>query len=116
VLELSVFNIINTFRCHWFISADHLRTQDLSAQKAEDGSIFWVEFTPQYHTHLVKWAIVLVPQLIQKVKKVMFIYILELLNLEGHQAFFDLSKGKKQATATQKEKKQLAQKRNHTSR
>jgi hypothetical protein len=82
------------------------------AQKAKDGKKFWVEFTPQFHAHLVKCAAVLVPHPIQKVKKVMFMYILELLNREGHKAFFDLAKGTRTATQAQKEKKQLAQKRN----
>jgi hypothetical protein len=82
------------------------------AQKAEDGKIFWVEFTPQFHAHLVKCAVALVPRPLNKVKKVMFGYILELFNREGPQAFFDLTKGQKQATLAQKEKKRLAQKRN----
>jgi hypothetical protein len=63
-----------------------------------------------------KALIVLVPQPIQKVKKVLFGFILELLNREGPQAFFDLSKGNRWATAAQKEKKHLACKRNHASR
>jgi hypothetical protein len=46
----------------------------------------------------------------------MFVYILELLNEDCHQAFFNLSKGDRLATAAQKEKKRLAQKRNCTSR
>jgi len=110
--ELSIFDIINIFRHCWFLSADHLRAQVLLAQKAEDGSIFWVEFTPQFHAHLVKCAVALVPRPIQKVKKVMFMYILELLNEESHTAFFNLSKGEQRATAAQKEKKRLARKRN----
>ena len=57
-----------------------------------------------------------VTQPLNKVKKVMFVYILELLNREGPQAFFDLTKGQHLATKAQKEKKHLAQKRNHTSR
>jgi hypothetical protein len=46
-----------------------------------------------------------VPQPIQKVKKVLFMYILELPNEEGPQAFFDLTKGNQWATTAQKEKK-----------
>jgi hypothetical protein len=46
----------------------------------------------------------------------MFTYILELLNGEGHQAFFDLAKGTRTATQAQKEKKQMAWKRNYASR
>jgi hypothetical protein len=76
----------------------------------------WVEFSSQFHAHLVKCTIVLVPWPIQKVKKVLFGLILELLNGESPQAFFDLSKGNRQATAAQKEKKCLACKRNHALR
>jgi hypothetical protein len=96
--------------------ANHLRAQALSAQKAEDRKIFWVEFAPQFHAHLVKCTVALVPHPTQKVKKVMFVYILELLNGEGHQAFFDLTKGTRLATQAQKQKKQLAWKRNCTLR
>ncbi|KAH9979561.1 hypothetical protein BGW80DRAFT_1248871 [Lactifluus volemus] len=77
----------------------------VSAQKAEDGKIFWVEFTPQYHAHLVKCAVVLVPHPLQKVKKVMFAYVLEILNGEAPKAFFDLIKGPSLAAKAQKEKK-----------
>jgi predicted Zn-ribbon and HTH transcriptional regulator len=114
--ELSVFDILNTFRRRWFLSIDNLRAQALSAQKAEDGKIFWVEFTPQFHAHLVKCAVALVPHPIQKVKRVMFVYILELLNGQGHQAFFDLTKGTRIATQAQKQKKQLARKRSRAAR
>jgi hypothetical protein len=114
--DLSVFDILNIFQCRWFLSVGHLQAQALSAQKADNGKIFWVEFTPQFHAHLVKCAVALVPRPILKVKKVMFVYILELLNEEGNQAFFDLSKGDRWASAAQKEKKRLAWKRNCTSR
>jgi hypothetical protein len=103
--ELSMFDILNIF-CHWwFLSINHLKAQAFSAQKAKDRKIFWVEFTPQFHAHLVKCAVALVPHPIQKVKKVMFVYILELLNMEGHQAFFNLTKGTRIATQAHKEKK-----------
>jgi hypothetical protein len=111
ILELSVFNILNIFCCQWFLSVDHLRANVLLAQKAESGKFFWVEFTPQFHSHLVKCTVALVPHPLLKVKKVLFVYILELLHQEGHQAFFDLMKGTRIATQAQKEKKQLAWKR-----
>ena len=106
--ELSVFDIQNTFWHCWFILVDHLRTNVLLAQKDEAGKISWVEFTPQFHAHLVKCAVVLVPQPIEKVKKVMFVYLLELLNGNSPQAFCDLLKGQRLATQAQKDKKQLA--------
>jgi hypothetical protein len=46
----------------------------------------------------------------------MFCYILELLNKEGPQAFFNLSKGQRHASQAQKKKKHLAWKRNHALR
>jgi hypothetical protein len=115
-LDLSIFDILNTFHHCWFLSVDSLRAQALLAQKAEDGKIFWVKYSPQFHAHLVKSAVALVPWPIQKVKKVLFVFILELLNGEGPQAFFDLSKGNRWATTAQKEKKHLACKRNCASR
>jgi hypothetical protein len=110
-VELSVFDILNIFHRQWYLSIDLLRAQVLSAQKAKDGKNFWVEFAPQFHAHLVKCAVALVPHPIQKVKKVMFVYFLELLNGQGHQAFFNLTKGTRLATKAQKEKKQLSWKR-----
>ncbi|KAH9982060.1 hypothetical protein BGW80DRAFT_1247045 [Lactifluus volemus] len=68
------------FRCRWFLSVDNLRAKALSAQKAKDRKFFWVKYVPQFHAHLVKCAVTLVPRPIDKVKKVMFRYILELLN------------------------------------
>jgi hypothetical protein len=76
-------------------------TNVISAQKAEDRKISWVEFSPQFHSHLVKCAVMLVPHL---VKLVMFGFILELLNGEGHMAFFELQKGGCKANNVQKEK------------
>src|SRR5712671_7195552 len=104
------------FRRRWFLSRSHLLTNVISAQKAEDGNISWVEFTPQYHSHLVKCAVVLVPHPVHKVKQVMFGFILELLNQEGHVAFFELQKGGRKANNAQKEKRRLARKRSRASK
>jgi hypothetical protein len=65
----------------------------------------------QHYSHLVKCAVALVPHPLLKVKRVMFVYLLELLNGEGPQAFFDLTKGTRIATQAQKDKKHLAWKR-----
>jgi hypothetical protein len=45
-MDLSMFDILNVFQCCWFLSADHLRAQALSAQKAADRKMFWVKFAP----------------------------------------------------------------------
>lgn len=114
--ELSVFDIHNIFRRCWFLSRTHLLNNIISAQKDEDGKISWVEFTPPYHSHLVKCAVALVPHPVHKVKKVMFVYILELLNEVGHEAFFELQKGGRKANNAQKEKRRLARKRSRASK
>ncbi|KAI0278743.1 hypothetical protein BC826DRAFT_1161654 [Russula brevipes] len=90
-VELSVFDIHNIFRRRWFLSRANLLTNVISAQKDEDGNISWVEFTPQYHSHL-------------------------LLNQEGHTAFFELQKGGRKANNAQKEKRCLARKRSRAAK
>ena len=50
------------------------------------------------------------------VKRVMFVFILELLNREGHLAFFDLQKGGRKANNAQKEKRRLARKRSRAAK
>jgi hypothetical protein len=107
-VDLSVFDVLNTFHRRWFLSRTHLVANAISAQKAEDGKISWVEFSPPFHSHLVKCAVALVPRPVPKVKRVMFVYILELLNREGNEAFFELQKGGRKANNAQKEKRHLA--------
>ena len=73
--DLSVFNIHNIF-CHcWFLSRANLLANVISTRKEEDRNISWVEFTPQYHSHLVKCAVALVPHPVTKVEWVMFAFI-----------------------------------------
>ena len=117
-VKLLVFDILNIFHRRWFLLRSHLLTNIISAQKAEDGNIFWVEFLPPFHAHLVKCAIALVPHPlpVAKVKQVMFVFVLELLNWEGHMAFFELQKGGHKASNAQKEKWHLAWKRSRAAK
>ncbi|KAF8263298.1 hypothetical protein EI94DRAFT_1832386 [Lactarius quietus] len=116
-VELSVFDILNIFRLFGTQNSNtNLLANAISAQKAEDGNILWVEFTPQYHSHLVKCAVALVPHPVLTVKKVMFVYILELLNGKGNLAFFDLQAGGRKANNAQKEKRRLARKRSRAAK
>ena len=115
-VDLSVFEILNTFRRRWFLSRANLLANAISSQKDEDGNISSVEFTPHFHSHLVKCAVVLVPHPVSKVKRVMFGFILELLNGEGNLAFFDLQKGGRKANNAQKEKRRLARKRSRAAK
>ncbi|KAF8266162.1 hypothetical protein EI94DRAFT_1733714, partial [Lactarius quietus] len=114
VVELSVFDVLNIFHHRWFLSRTALLDHTISAQKAKDGNISWVEFSPPFHSHLVKCAVALVlihacP--VPMAKWVTFVFILEMLNQEGHQTFFELRKGGRKANNAQKEKCRLARKR-----
>src|SRR6266702_4128952 len=115
-VDLSVFDILNIFHHRWFLLRTNLLANVISAQKAEDRKITWVEFAPPFHSHLVKCAVALVPRPITRVKRVMFVYVLELLNREGHLAFFEFQKGGRKANNAQKEKRRLAQKRSHAAK
>jgi len=80
----SVFDILNLFRCQWFLSRDWLVSNVASAQWTDGLSIDWVEFPPAAHTYLVRCAIKLAPSVpTAKVKWVMFVFILEVLNGDG---------------------------------
>jgi hypothetical protein len=80
-----IFNILNIFRCRWFLNKDHLITDILSAQKDKQGKISWVDFQPMFHTHLIWYALVLLPALcpITKGKCYMFVFVLEVLDGNG---------------------------------
>jgi hypothetical protein len=81
-----------------------------SAQRAKaDGSITWVEFVPKGHTHLVRSALKLVPVTkslpLAKIKEVMFIFILEVLNAPSSSpGFFNARKAAKLRTRSGKRK------------
>ena len=81
-MEPSVFDVLNIFRSRWFLNRDHLIVNVLSAQKAEDGQYTWVDFLSPFHTHLVQQARTLLPPLcpMAKGKKVLFVFVLEILD------------------------------------
>ena len=64
----SVFDILNVFRHQWFLNRDHLLANILSMQKDNNGKIFWVDFLPTFHMHLMQQAIALLPPLCHKAK------------------------------------------------
>src|SRR5579863_4812495 len=84
--EPSVFDVLNVFRRRWFLHRDHLIANLLSATKDEAGKLDWIDFQPPFHTHLVRKAVSLLPPLcpVAKGKRVMFVYILEVLNVDSH--------------------------------
>jgi hypothetical protein len=74
----------------------------VEAQTGLNGRMFtWVEFTPQFHSYLIRSALRLVSDrlvpegtrppagLVKKVKKVLFVFLLELLSEGPRAGFFD---------------------------
>ena len=86
--EPSVFDVLNVFRRRWFLHRDHLIANVLSATKDDSGRLDWVDFQPSFHTHLVHKAVSLLPPLcpVAKGKRVMFVFLLEVLNEDSHGA------------------------------
>ena len=85
----SVFDILNLFCRHWFLSRDWLVSNVTSVQRTDGLSINWVEFPPAAHTHLCQCAIKLAPSVpAAKVKRVIFIYLLEVLNGDSPKSSF----------------------------
>ena len=94
-----MFEILNIFHQLWFLNRDHLVINVLSTRKDATGSIVWVDFLPEFHSHLVRSALALAPHPcpVAKVKRVMFVYCLEVIGGEGPSTFFALPKKKRES-------------------
>lgn len=86
------------------------------AQKDETGKFSWVEFDPEFHSHLIKCAFSLLDAPIttsaQRIyKKSIFVFILELLNRESEDTFFVPKHGYAKDNCANRERKRIARKR-----
>ena len=101
---------LKTFRSCWHLDKGWLVSFVASAQrKTPTSPITWVEFMPQGHTHLVRSALKLVSPTkalpIAKIKEVMFVFILEVLNESAPRAdFFKARKAAKPRKRTPRHK------------
>jgi hypothetical protein len=77
--------ILAIFRKRWFLNRDHLIANVLSAQKSDAGRFTWVDFLPPFHMHLVQRTRALLPPLcpMAKGKKVLFAFVIEILDGDG---------------------------------
>jgi hypothetical protein len=98
--------VLKLFRQRWFLNRDHLVANVLSAQRDDAGHFTWVDFLPPFHTHLVQRMLALLPPLcpVAKGKKVMFSFILEVLDGKGDSSFFDLARSKPKKTRPRRQK------------
>ncbi|KAG1795199.1 uncharacterized protein HD556DRAFT_400108 [Suillus plorans] len=113
----SVFDILNVFRRRLFVAKSDIVGHTMVATKSEDGRVAWLTFRPGFHSMMVKTAFAVFfgdsyhPHLVDKTKKVLFVYLLEVVNSEGDNAFFSLEKGATAYNRANHEKKRLARKR-----
>jgi hypothetical protein len=94
----SVFDVLNIFRAQWFLSQNSIIKNIMSAQKDSNGTFTWVKFAPQYHSYLIWSDLQLIPHnpllphppvgCFKLVKKVLFIFILEVLSKKPCEGFF----------------------------
>lgn len=113
--EISVFDVLNTLRRRLFLSRAEVVQHATMATKGTADEIEWVEFLPEYHSHLVKRALVVADTgdraSLKQVKSAMFVYILEVLNGTSAETFFELKSGAAKENRANYEKKRLARKR-----
>ncbi|KAG2108753.1 uncharacterized protein F5147DRAFT_836967 [Suillus discolor] len=120
--DYSVFDILNVFRCCLFISQSDLVGHTVMATKSEMGQFTWLTLRPVYHSMVVKTALCTLfgdhyyPRLVNKIKSVLFVYLLEVANEEAPDAFFALEKGSTTHNRANREKKRLARKRSRAAK
>lgn len=119
--DLSCFELLNQLREHLFLQREKLVREVLIATKDEKGLFTWVEFSPAFHSHLIKAAFTAIGAALtspsaRMAKKCLFIFILELLNREASLRFFEVQKGKVKDAQASQEKKRLARKRSRAAK
>ncbi|KAG2100667.1 uncharacterized protein F5147DRAFT_812787 [Suillus discolor] len=116
--DYSVFDILNVFRCRLFISRSDLVGHTVMATKSEMGQFTWLTLRPVYHSMVVKTALCTLfgTRLVDKIKSVLFVYLLEVANEEAPDAFFALEKGSMTHNRANREKKRLARKRSRAAK
>ena len=86
--DLSSFDILNMFQAQLYLSRTCLIAEAVTAIKDNTGLLSWIEFLPWFHSHLIKVALacigitLLTSELSSMVKKTLFVFILELLNVK----------------------------------
>ena len=112
----SFFKPLNLLRRRMFPFHKHVLEQITFAQKDSEGTVSWVEFTPSFYSHLVRSCYVLLDQKFTAsaqaiLKRAPFVLILELLNQEYFDVFFELRADSAKEKLLNREKKWLARKR-----
>ncbi|KAI9448741.1 hypothetical protein BJY52DRAFT_1365257 [Lactarius psammicola] len=118
VEDLSVFDLLNIFRHRYYVSRDVLASHVTEASKDAFGFFDWVVLDKDYHSKVITKFIWIVgegrrfpPSFVEKIKKVMFVFLLGVLNGAAAEDFFALKKGETLENRTRQEVKRQARKR-----
>ena len=115
------FELLNLLQRRLTIARSHIIAQTIMAQKDETGKVSWVEFIPEFHSHLVKRAFSLLsrpitPSARRMLKKAIFVFILEILNQEREVEFFALEYGDTGKNNAEQKKKRISCKHRHVNK
>jgi hypothetical protein len=119
--DLSCFELLAKVRRNLYLQAEKLRSMIIAATKDDSGSLTWVEFEPNYHSHLLVLAhraveVTLTAPAERQLRKCLFIYVLDLLNGCSGEKFFELQTGARLQNRELREKKRLARKRSRAAK
>ncbi|KAI9429927.1 hypothetical protein H4582DRAFT_1601011 [Lactarius indigo] len=116
--DLSVFDLLNIARRRYFISRDKLISNITEASKDAFGVFDWVVLKKDYHSKVVAkfiWTLGdgkrLTPRSVEKVKKILFVFLLDVLNGVSAGDFFALKKSETLENRARHEIKRMARKR-----
>ncbi|KAI9431696.1 hypothetical protein H4582DRAFT_2198849 [Lactarius indigo] len=116
--DLSVFDLLNIARRRYFISRDELISNITEASKDAFGLFDWVVLKKDYHSKVVSkfiWTLGdgkrLTPRSVEKIKKILFVFLLDVLNGVSVGDFFALKKGETLENRAKHEIKRMARKR-----
>jgi hypothetical protein len=98
----SVFDMLNLLRRRLYVSRDDIIANCRTASKDDEGRFDWSVLDPGYHSSTVKTCIRLAATTyegfnIKMLKRVMFCFLLEILNEGAPASFFTLKQGETKA-------------------
>jgi cytochrome c5 len=116
VLDLSCFELLSRLRSRLFLSRAKVVSSVTASTKDETGKISWVEFEPDYHSHLIKIALnaigsPLTPPSLKMAKKCLFVFIIDLLNGHCVDKYFELAHAVRKEQQAKTQRKRIARKR-----
>lgn len=110
-IDPSVFDVLNSLRRRLYVSREMLVSELTLASKNQSGSFDRLTLTPEFHSVMMKKALFTIldgarrPDLVQKIKSCLFVYLLEVMNGGADQTFLDLASGATSSNRADRERR-----------